>query len=118
VFDVGVTGRKRHRRGERQADALPDDVQGPNDQAPDEKLYIEMGKFIEEMTASGVLLATGGLSPKSIRVTSSWHYNGQVTYWARTAPPDRRRKSRTDYCAEIDRSPQWTDEDRHGLRTP
>ncbi|MBB4931291.1 hypothetical protein F4561_002111 [Lipingzhangella halophila] len=42
-----------------------------NDQAPDEDLYAEMGKFIEEMTAAGVLLATGGLNPKGIRVTSS-----------------------------------------------
>ncbi len=48
--------------------------------------------------------------------TGAWHYNGQVTYWARTPPPDRRRKSWTDYCAEIGRSPEWTD--RHGLRTP
>ncbi|WP_103338311.1 YciI family protein [Amycolatopsis sp. CA-126428] len=41
------------------------------DQAPDEKLYAEMGKFIEEMTAAGVLLATGGLNPQGIRVTSA-----------------------------------------------
>ncbi len=38
---------------------------------PDEKLYTEMGKFIEELTAAGVLLATGGLEPGGIRVTSS-----------------------------------------------
>jgi hypothetical protein len=36
----------------------------------DDKLYAEMGKFIEELTASGVLLATGGLAPTGIRVTS------------------------------------------------
>lgn len=42
-----------------------------DDQTPDEKLYLEMGKFIEEMTAAGVLLATGGLDPKGIRVASS-----------------------------------------------
>ena len=30
---------------------------------PDEKLLVEMGKFIEEMTRAGVLLATGGLDP-------------------------------------------------------
>ncbi|MGW4593024.1 YciI family protein [Amycolatopsis thermoflava] len=39
-------------------------------QAPDEKLFAEMGKFIEEMTAAGVLLATGGLDPAGTRVTS------------------------------------------------
>jgi hypothetical protein len=43
----------------------------PSDTAPDEKLYVEMGKFIEELTAAGVLLATGGLEPGGIRMTSS-----------------------------------------------
>ncbi|MCC5580143.1 hypothetical protein IMZ11_31410 [Microtetraspora sp. AC03309] len=43
----------------------------PTDAAPDEKLYAEMAAFIEEMTAAGVLLATGGLEPGGIRVTSS-----------------------------------------------
>jgi hypothetical protein len=43
----------------------------PSDTVPDEKLYIEMGKFIEELTATGVLLATGGLEPGGVRVTST-----------------------------------------------
>jgi hypothetical protein len=38
---------------------------------PDEKLFAEMGAFIEELTASGVLLATGGLDPAQTRMTSS-----------------------------------------------
>ena len=38
--------------------------------APDERLYAEMGTFIQELTAAGVLLATGGLAPTGIRVTS------------------------------------------------
>ena len=42
-----------------------------SDTAPDENMFIEMGKFIEEMTAAGVLLATGGLEPGGVRVTSS-----------------------------------------------
>ncbi|RSM58641.1 hypothetical protein DMB66_28330 [Actinoplanes sp. ATCC 53533] len=42
----------------------------PSDQPADEKLYAEMGKFIEELTASGVLLATGGLEAGGVRVTS------------------------------------------------
>jgi hypothetical protein len=42
-----------------------------DDTPPDESLHIAMGKFIEELTASGVLLATGGLGPEGIRVTSS-----------------------------------------------
>jgi hypothetical protein len=28
---------------------------------PDEQLYAEMGRFVEELTRAGVLLATGGL---------------------------------------------------------
>lgn len=43
----------------------------PSDAAPDERLYAEMGRFIEELTAAGVLLATGGLEPGGIRVASS-----------------------------------------------
>jgi hypothetical protein len=41
-----------------------------NGEEPDAALYAEMGKFIEEMTAAGVLLATGGLEPGGTRVTS------------------------------------------------
>jgi len=46
------------------------------DTPPDENLYTEMGKFIEELSASGVLLATGGLEPSGIRMTSS---GGEIT---------------------------------------
>lgn len=42
-----------------------------NDAPADEKLFAEMGMLIEELTASGVLLATGGLEPAGVRVTSS-----------------------------------------------
>ena len=42
----------------------------PSDTAPDEKLYVEMGKFIEELTATGALLATGGLEPSGVVMTS------------------------------------------------
>jgi hypothetical protein len=41
-----------------------------SDNAPDERLFIEMAKFIDEMTAAGVLLATGGLEPGGVRVAS------------------------------------------------
>src|SRR5258708_822247 len=41
-----------------------------SDAAPDENLYAEMGKFIEEMTAAGVLLATGGLAAGGVRLPS------------------------------------------------
>lgn len=43
----------------------------PTDTAPDETLFAEMGKFIEELTAAGVLLATGGLEPGGILVSSA-----------------------------------------------
>ncbi len=46
------------------------------DTDPDETLYAEMAAFIEEMTASGVLLATGGLEPGGIRMTSA---GGEIT---------------------------------------
>ena len=45
-------------------------ISKPTEQSADEKLYAEMGKFIEELTAAGVLLATGGLEPGGVRVTS------------------------------------------------
>ncbi|MCX5211962.1 YciI family protein [Kitasatospora sp. NBC_00240] len=41
------------------------------DTAPDEALFAEMGKFIEELSAAGVLLATGGLEPGGILVSSA-----------------------------------------------
>ncbi|MFE5655683.1 YciI family protein [Streptomyces sp. NPDC056517] len=43
----------------------------PSDTAPDEKLYAEMSKFVEELTAAGVLLATGGLEPGGVLVRSA-----------------------------------------------
>ncbi|KAA2257912.1 hypothetical protein F0L68_24655 [Solihabitans fulvus] len=42
-----------------------------SDTTPDETLFVEMGKFIEELTASGVLLATGGLEPSGVRLVST-----------------------------------------------
>ena len=43
--------------------------------APDEQMYAEMGKFVEELTRSGVLLATGGLDAGT-HVSSS---GGKIT---------------------------------------
>ncbi len=43
---------------------------------PDERLMVEMGKFIEEMTKSGVLLATGGLEPGGTQISAS---GGKIT---------------------------------------
>src|SRR5690606_41522615 len=43
---------------------------------PDEATQVEMGRFIEEMSRAGVLLATGGLEPGGTRITSS---GGKVT---------------------------------------
>lgn len=34
-----------------------------DDNTPDERLFTEMAALVEELTAAGVLLATGGLNP-------------------------------------------------------
>jgi hypothetical protein len=38
---------------------------------PDEKLFAEMGAFMEEMTAAGVLLAAGGLDGTGFKISSA-----------------------------------------------
>ncbi|MGP7998981.1 MAG: YciI family protein [Streptosporangiaceae bacterium] len=43
---------------------------------PDEKMMTDMGKFVEELTRDGVLLATGGLDPAGTRITAA---DGRVT---------------------------------------
>ncbi|MEU7882217.1 YciI family protein [Microbispora bryophytorum] len=42
----------------------------------DAAMMAEMGAFIEEMTRTGVLLATGGLEPGGLRMVSS---GGEIT---------------------------------------
>jgi hypothetical protein len=37
---------------------------------PDEQQFAEMDKFMAELSASGVLLAAGGLAPEGVHVTS------------------------------------------------
>lgn len=44
--------------------------------APDDQLYAEMGRFIEELSSAGVLLATGGLGMEGTHVTAR---DGKVT---------------------------------------
>ncbi|WP_243772483.1 YciI family protein [Actinomadura barringtoniae] len=39
--------------------------------APDERLFAEMAAFVEELSASGVLLATGGLAPEGVQMVSA-----------------------------------------------
>jgi hypothetical protein len=68
--------------------------------------------------ALGRLERLGELVSEYGPATGAWHYNGQVTYWAKPESSDRRRKSWAEHCVEIGRSPQWTDDDRLGLRTP
>ncbi|HEX4705386.1 MAG TPA: YciI family protein [Pseudonocardiaceae bacterium] len=43
---------------------------------PDETLFAEMAKLVEEMTKTGVLLAAGGLDPNGTHVSSS---GGKIT---------------------------------------
>ncbi len=45
-------------------------------EAPDEQMMTEMGRFVEELSRAGVLLATGGLDPVGTRVSSR---DGKVT---------------------------------------
>jgi hypothetical protein len=66
--------------------------------------------------ALGRLERAGRLISEHGPATGAWHYNGQVTYWAKTATPERRTWA--GYCAENGRSPDWTDDDRRGLSHP
>ena len=43
---------------------------------PDEQLYAEMGRYIEELSNAGVLLATGGLEPNGTHVKAT---DGKIT---------------------------------------
>jgi hypothetical protein len=45
--------------------------------AADDELYAEMGRFIEELSRAGVLLATGGLGMTGTHAVAS---GGQVTF--------------------------------------
>jgi hypothetical protein len=43
---------------------------------PDQELYAEMGRFIEELSNAGVMLATGGLDPNGTHVKAA---DGNIT---------------------------------------
>jgi hypothetical protein len=45
--------------------------------AADERLFAEMGRFIEELASAGVLLATGGLAMEGTHAKAS---GGRVTF--------------------------------------
>jgi hypothetical protein len=45
--------------------------------AADQELYAEMGKFVEELTQAGVLLATGGLDPAGTHMSAT---GGRATF--------------------------------------
>ncbi|GAA0947503.1 YciI family protein [Nonomuraea longicatena] len=47
-----------------------------NETRQDEQLFTEMAKFVEELTAAGILLATGGLAPRATLVSSE---DGRIT---------------------------------------
>lgn len=66
--------------------------------------------------ALGRLERAGQLVSQYGPATGAWRYNGQVTYWAKTATTDLR--SWAEYCADHGRSPEWTDTDRLGLDHP
>jgi hypothetical protein len=45
-------------------------ISKPSATPPDAQLFADMGAFIEELTAAGVLLATGGLEPGGVTMRS------------------------------------------------
>ncbi|HEX3592725.1 MAG TPA: YciI family protein [Pseudonocardiaceae bacterium] len=47
-----------------------------SDNQPDERVYAEMASFIDELTKSGVVLATGGLDTTGTKLSSA---NGEIT---------------------------------------
>ena len=48
-------------------------------QVPDERLMADMGKLIEELTATGQLVSTAGLRPSSEGVRVRLHRGGRLT---------------------------------------
>jgi hypothetical protein len=46
-------------------------IQKPSATPPDQKLFADMAAFVEELTAAGVLLATGGLAPGGVTLRST-----------------------------------------------
>jgi hypothetical protein len=71
-------------------------------------------------TASGVrfgvalsrLARTGELLSRYGPATGAWAYNGQMTYWAAPPEPSGVPLTWAAFCAQVGRSPEWTDEDR------
>jgi hypothetical protein len=47
--------------------------------------------------------------------TGAWSYNGQITYWARPPVTPGPPLTWARFCAEIGRSPEWTEKDKEGL---
>ncbi|MEU8245220.1 YciI family protein [Nonomuraea sp. NPDC048916] len=45
-------------------------TKGADAAPPDDAIHAEMGRFVEEMTRAGVLLATGGLDPVGTHVSA------------------------------------------------
>ncbi|ONI83025.1 hypothetical protein ALI144C_18460 [Actinosynnema sp. ALI-1.44] len=43
---------------------------------PDEKMFAEMGKFVAELSAAGILVASGGLDPAGVEMT---YTDGEIT---------------------------------------
>lgn len=43
---------------------------------PDEAMFAEMGKFVAELSASGILVASGGLDPAGTELT---YQDGEIT---------------------------------------
>jgi hypothetical protein len=67
---------------------------------------VRFGVALSRLARSGDLVSRYGPA------TGAWAYNGQMTYWAVPPVPNGELLTWVRYCAQLDRSPDWTDEDR------
>jgi hypothetical protein len=63
----------------------------------------------------GRLERAGDLAYEWGPATGAWSYNGRISYWCRPPALGRSRLSWADFCAQIGRSADWTDEDRRAV---
>src|SRR6266702_1832599 len=60
-----------------------------------------------------VRLANMGQLDKQVGpAIGAWRYNSTISYWARPGRPKNRTLTWEAFCKQIDRDPDWTDEDR------
>ena len=68
--------------------------------------------------ALGRLERDGKLVSRYGPATGAWSHNERVTYWAKRGPEPDGSLTWVEYCAQLGRDPEWTEDDRCGLRFP